>query len=127
MDLTPYGFVRAVTIVLATFWTLRGAARTIGFARNWERRLYAWGLSRRWLRRQLARVVLRATVFDPVNVALACVLVALWVGPSRGWFRLEDWRGAWATAPPEVNTPAEEATSGAAPVNEAPPASPDRR
>ena len=95
-DLSPYGFVRAVTLALATFWLVRGTLRTVGFARNWEARLYAWGLSRHWLRRQVAIVAVRATVLDPVNLALGLLLVALWVGPSRGWFRIDVWRGAWA-------------------------------
>ncbi|MEX1025012.1 MAG: hypothetical protein WD226_08035 [Planctomycetota bacterium] len=95
-ELSPYGFVRAVTLALATFWMVRGTLRTIGFARNWELRLYAWGLSRHWLRRQIAIVAVRATVLDPVNLALGFVLLALWIGPSRDWFRLETWRGVWA-------------------------------
>lgn len=99
MRFSPYEFVRATTLLLAVFWTLRGLARTIGFARNWEHRLFGWGMSRRWLRLQIAKVAVRATVLDPVNLALAALLLALWVGPARGWFRLSEWRGALAPRP----------------------------
>lgn len=110
LQLSPFSFVRAVTLVLATFWTIRGAVRIIGFAHNWETKLHGWGMSRRWMRRQMGVVVLRSTVLDPINLALSCVLLALWVGPSRGWFHMDEWRGAWSFAPAaaeEAPTPSE--------------------
>lgn len=95
IDLEPFRFVRIVTIAVATYWTVRGVLRTVGFARNWERRLHGWGLSRRWMRKQVAVVALRSTILDPLNLALCVTLVFLWIGPDRGWFRLDDWRGVW--------------------------------
>jgi len=80
MDLLPgpYGFVRLVTVALALFWGFRGVQRAARFELRWEGRVALLGVSRRWVRRQLARALLRATLLDPVNLALALVLVALW-------------------------------------------------
>lgn len=74
----PYTFIRAVTVSLAVFWTVRGVVRTVRFLDRWERRFQALGLERAWLRRQALGVLARATFFDPANVALGCALIALW-------------------------------------------------
>lgn len=74
----PYTFVRAVTISLATLWTITGFVRLFRFGRRWEHRLGVIGLRRRWMARQITIVALRATVLDPVNLALLALLFALW-------------------------------------------------
>ena len=74
----PYLFVRAITLTLATVWTIGGLYRLVRFSRRWERRLRSIGLSRRWLVRKALVVVARATVLDPVNLALICTLLGLW-------------------------------------------------
>ena len=76
--LDPYDFVRFVTLVLATVWTVRGAVRSWRFLRRWERRLNEWGVEPSWLRRSVALSVARATVLDPINLALMLVLVGVW-------------------------------------------------
>lgn len=79
----PYTFVRAITISLATFWTLRGVWRMVRFARRWEHRLHPVGMPRPWLRRQIGLMVLRASLFDPLSCGMFAVLVGLWL--LRRW------------------------------------------
>ncbi len=76
--LDPYDFVRLVTFALATVWTVRGAWRTQRFLRRWERRFDEWGVERSWLRRCVALSIARATVLDPINLALILVLIGVW-------------------------------------------------
>ena len=77
----PWSYWRTVTLLLAGLWSLSAAARLAWFHQRWERRLEEVGASRRWLRRQLLRVVLRVSVLDPVNLALLLLLAALWTAP----------------------------------------------
>jgi hypothetical protein len=74
----PYTYVRTITLGLGTLWTLGGIVRTVRFARRWHSRLAPLGLSDRWLRKQVLRFVLRATVLDPINLALLLVLLGSW-------------------------------------------------
>lgn len=74
----PYDFVRLTTAVLALVWTVRGAIRTRRFLARWEARLDRWGMEKRWLRRAVFVVVARATVLDPINLALMLILVGVW-------------------------------------------------
>jgi hypothetical protein len=74
----PYDFVRLTTGTLALVWTVRGALRTRRFLLRWEARLDAWGMERRWLRRAVLVVVARATVLDPINLALIAALIGVW-------------------------------------------------
>ncbi len=78
----PYEYVRLVTLLLASVWTLRGLWRALSFVRAWERRLAGVGASAPWLRRKVFVVLVRATVLDPVNLALLLVLVGIW---TRVW------------------------------------------
>lgn len=79
MTLEPYPFIRAVTLSMAAFWTLRTVLRTIRFLDRWERRLAPFGIGRAWLRVQVLRMMLRASVLDPLNLALALALLSVWV------------------------------------------------
>lgn len=74
----PYLFVRIVTVSLAVIWTALGLLRAAQFIGRWEARFAEIGLSRRWLRRQVGITLLRATVLDPINLALMLGLVGLW-------------------------------------------------
>jgi len=74
----PYDFVRAVTVTLATVWTIQGFRRAARFVGRWERRLEPLGISRAFLRRQVAITLLRTTVLDPVNLALMLTLLGIW-------------------------------------------------
>ena len=74
----PYAFIRIVTVSLGLTWTVLGLVRAIRFAGNLHRRLAVLDLDERWWRRQLALACLRATVLDPTNLALLCLLVGLW-------------------------------------------------
>ncbi len=74
----PYDFVRLVTVTLATVWTVRGLLRTKRFLARWEARLDQWGMERRWLRRAVFLMIARATVLDPINLALMLTLVGVW-------------------------------------------------
>ena len=74
----PYSFVRFITVSLATVWTIAGLVRLFRFGRRWEKRLRAVGFSSQWFTRQILLVAARATVLDPVNLALMCLLLGLW-------------------------------------------------
>ena len=78
MNLDPYTFIRTVTFSLATFWTLRMVVRTVRFLNRWERRLGYVGIERRWLRRQMVVMMMRASILDPVNLALLLALITVW-------------------------------------------------
>lgn len=74
----PYVFVRSVTLSLAVLWTVLGLLRAVRFVARWERRFAEMGLSRRWLRRQVVITLVRATVLDPINLALMIFLLGIW-------------------------------------------------
>ena len=80
----PHAFVRSVTFGLGAWWTVLGLRRTLRMAREWRERLRPLDIDEGWWRRQVALVVLRTTVLDPLNLALLCLLVALWTLPARG-------------------------------------------
>ncbi len=80
----PYPFMRLVTMSLGLTWTGMGVLRAVHFARAWRRRLALLGFDDRWWRRQVATACLRATVLDPINLALACLLIAIWTLPGTG-------------------------------------------
>ena len=84
--LDPYQFVRLLTFLLALVWTVRGAVRAWGSLRHWERRLNHLGMNSSWLRRCVALSILRATVLDPVNLALMLTLAGVWVMRPSLWF-----------------------------------------
>jgi hypothetical protein len=74
----PYTFMRGVTIALATTWTVMSVVRIVRFAGRMKRRLAPLGCSEEQWRRWLTIACLRATVLDPTNLALMCLLVAIW-------------------------------------------------
>lgn len=74
----PYDFVRLTTATLAFVWMVRGVIRTRRFVARWEGRLDRWGMEKRWLRRAVFLVIARATVLDPINLALMLILVGVW-------------------------------------------------
>jgi len=76
--LDPFAFVRMVTLTLAAFWSGRAVLRTVRFLNRWSSRLESLGLPRPFLRRQALVVLLRASILDPLNLALLLVLIALW-------------------------------------------------
>lgn len=82
----PYHYVHAMTFGLGTLWTFFGLRRLRRFGDRWARRLEGLGLSRTWLRRRVVSVALRATVLDPINLALLLTLFGTW--SLRAW--LED-------------------------------------
>ncbi|MEM7306053.1 MAG: hypothetical protein AAF682_05250 [Planctomycetota bacterium] len=81
--LDPYDFVRYTTFLIATVWTVRGAARTWSFYKRWEERLLQWGVSPLFLRRAVLAMVARITVLDPINLALMLTLVGVWTFRAR--------------------------------------------
>jgi hypothetical protein len=74
----PYTFIRTVTLTLAAFWTLRGLWRMARFLRRWEARLVRFGARPAQLRLGATIFLLRATILDPINLALMLVLVRIW-------------------------------------------------
>ena len=79
MRVEPYTLIRVVTFSLASFWTLRSCWRLVRTLDRWERRLVPFGIQRSWLRVQLVRTMLRASILDPLNLALILALVSVWV------------------------------------------------
>jgi hypothetical protein len=78
VTLNPYAFIRIVTVSLGTLWTLTAAVRITRFSRRWRVKLAVLGIDDRWWRRQVRTACLRATVLDPINLALLLTLVGLW-------------------------------------------------
>ncbi|QDU69096.1 hypothetical protein [Engelhardtia mirabilis] len=74
----PYAFVRAVTLSLAAFWTLRGLRRGLVVLGQLGEHFEELGLPRGVLHRAALRIALRATVLDAVNLSLILVIVGLW-------------------------------------------------
>ncbi len=77
----PYVFIRSVTLALGVTWTVTGIVRALRLAAEWKLKLAPLGLDERGWRRWIAIVCLRATVLDPTNLALLCLLVGLWTLP----------------------------------------------
>ncbi|HED67067.1 MAG TPA: hypothetical protein ENJ09_16105 [Planctomycetes bacterium] len=79
----PYHYVHAMTFGLGTLWTAMGLRRLARFGKRWSARLEGLGLSREWLRRRVISMALRATVLDPINLALMLLLLLTW--SLRAW------------------------------------------
>lgn len=78
----PYAFVRAVTLVLAAFWALRGARRGLLGLRRLGDHFEGLGIGRHVVHRAAVVVALRATVLDPINLALILSLGGIWYGAA---------------------------------------------
>ena len=74
----PYVYVRAITMGLGAIWAVQWALRMSRFTRRWRERLVPLGASERWLRNLFVTTVLRATILDPINLALMFLLLGLW-------------------------------------------------
>ena len=74
----PYTFIRLVTVSLGIVWTGMALIRLLRSAKEWKERLYPLDVDEPSWRRWIAIACLRATVLDPVNLALLCTLIALW-------------------------------------------------
>lgn len=77
---SPYYLMRAFTLALFGFWTIRGYWRLLKLLRRWERVAARLGVPRAYVRRQVALFALRITVFDPLNVVLLAIALLIW-GP----------------------------------------------
>lgn len=80
----PYAFIRLVTIGLGLTWTVFGVVRLVRVATEWKEQLESLRVDVRCWRRWIAIACLRATVLDPLNLALLCLLLALWSLPGVG-------------------------------------------
>ena len=80
----PYRFVRGVTFLLGATWTVTGLVRAWRFTQDGRERLRWLVFEDRWWRRQVALAALRTTVLDPINLALLCLLLAMWSLPLTG-------------------------------------------
>ena len=74
----PYVFVRAITLGLGALWAIFWFARIIRFERRWRVRLEPLKINERRWRRWIAVTFLRATLLDPINLALMFLLAGLW-------------------------------------------------
>lgn len=77
----PHEFVRAVTMGLGATWMITGLLRTWRLMQRSKQRMRLLSIEERWFHRQIALAVLRTTVLDPINLALLCLLFALWSLP----------------------------------------------
>jgi len=78
----PYVFIRAVTIGLGATWSVMALVRLLRDAAEWKEKLAPLHMDERAWRRWIAIACLRATVLDPVNLALLCTLAVLWTLPG---------------------------------------------
>lgn len=74
----PYAFIRAVTIGLGVTWTIFGVLRVLRVSRRWKTKLALLQLEERWWTRRILTACARATVLDPINLALLLFLIGLW-------------------------------------------------
>ena len=79
--LDPVYVCRATTIALFLYWGARGWLRMGKFVRRMERIAQSAGFSARDVRREVKRMALSATIGDPLNVLLLCVVAWLWTAP----------------------------------------------
>jgi hypothetical protein len=80
----PYDFIRLVTVSLGLVWTGAALVRMLRSASDWKQKLAPLHLDERCWRRWITHTCLRATVLDPLNLALLCLLLALWTLPTGG-------------------------------------------
>ena len=77
----PVFVCRVTTISLFLYWSVRGWFRMGHFIRRLKRIASTSGFSSDEVRRQVRRVAFSATVGDPVNALLMCVIAWLWTAP----------------------------------------------
>jgi len=77
----PVYICRVTTIAIFLYWSVRGWLRIGRFMRSLETKAREFGVSAREVRKQVRRVVLCATVGDPTNALLLCVIAWLWTAP----------------------------------------------
>jgi len=77
----PVLVCRVSTIALFIYWGVRGWIRMGRFVRRLERLAISTGFVAGEVRRQAKRVALCATVGDPLNAFLLCVVAWLWTAP----------------------------------------------
>lgn len=77
---SPYYLMRALTLVIFGFWTVRGYYNALRLAQRWTAIGESFGISRTFIRRQMVVFVLRITILDPINLTLLATAVLIW-GP----------------------------------------------
>jgi len=77
----PVLVCRVTTITLFLYWSVRGWFRMGHFVRRMEQTASTVGVGPGDVRRYVGRVALRATIADPLNAFLLCVLAWLWTLP----------------------------------------------
>ena len=75
----PYVYFRVVTFGLGLLWACFWIGRIVRFERRWRQRMVTTlHLEERVWRKWIAITFLRATILDPINLALMFLLVGIW-------------------------------------------------
>ncbi len=76
----PYYLMRAMTLAIFGFWSVRGYWRALVLAQRWTAIGVSFGIPAAFIRRRMLIFALRITVLDPVNLALLATAILIW-GP----------------------------------------------
>ena len=77
----PVLVCRVTTITLFLYWSVRGWVRMGRLVRRLEQTASTAGFGPGDIHRYARRVALRATIADPLNAFLLCVIAWLWTLP----------------------------------------------
>jgi len=74
----PYYLMRACTLALFGFWSVRGYRNTFLLIRHLEKVAGVAGMPAKMVRLLVLKYILRVTIFDPINLGLLLIAGMLW-------------------------------------------------